>query len=296
MKGILSDVDTYTISEVSSREELETYFRKDNIFLHLYEIGDLDDFFWPHTKWTALKNSVGITQFVALLYSATSLPVMLAMGTQTAGGIMLLEKMQEQGFLPAVFYSHLGVTLPDALYVKYKSDYHGRYLKMGLMDKTVASTVDVKNVERLLPSNLEQIQLFYVQSYPGNWFDERMLESLQTFGIWGADRCGEQGGGTTSGTAQKELIAVAGIHVFSKAYKVASLGNIAVHPAHRGKGLARIVTAALLKSLLGEGIEHVGLNVREDNAAAVACYTHLGFEKVGEYEEIMWNAIASTEL
>lgn len=68
-----------------------------------------------------------------------------------------------------------------------------------------------------------------------------------------------------------------------------SLGNIAVHPDHRGKGLARKVTAALVKSLLDEGIEQIGLNVSDSNPAAIACYTRLGFERVGTYEEIMWD-------
>ena len=32
-------------------------------------------------------------------------------------------------------------------------------------------------------------------------------------------------------------------------------------------------------------VDHIGLNVKADNAAAVACYRRLGFRPVAEYEE-----------
>ena len=32
------------------KKELEHFLNKD-IYLHIYSIGDLDDFFWPYTIW-----------------------------------------------------------------------------------------------------------------------------------------------------------------------------------------------------------------------------------------------------
>jgi ribosomal protein S18 acetylase RimI-like enzyme len=40
----------------------------------------------------------------------------------------------------------------------------------------------------------------------------------------------------------------------------------------------------LCQSLL-EKVEHVGLNVKADNDAAIACYRKLGFEVVAPYGE-----------
>jgi hypothetical protein len=34
--------------------EIEAFLRRD-VSLHIYEIGDLDDVFWPHTTWYALR-------------------------------------------------------------------------------------------------------------------------------------------------------------------------------------------------------------------------------------------------
>jgi ribosomal protein S18 acetylase RimI-like enzyme len=80
------------------------------------------------------------------------------------------------------------------------------------------------------------------------------------------------------------IAAVAGVHVYSPDKRVASLGNIATRPDARGRGLARRVTAALCRLLQGE-IDVIGLNVRADNAAAIACYRGVGFEIRHAYDE-----------
>ncbi len=80
------------------------------------------------------------------------------------------------------------------------------------------------------------------------------------------------------------LLSIAGVHVYSPQYRVAALGNITSHPAARERGLATLVTARLCKELL-RNVDHIGLNVRADNASAIACYTKLGFTRTAEYGE-----------
>jgi predicted GNAT family acetyltransferase len=82
------------------------------------------------------------------------------------------------------------------------------------------------------------------------------------------------------------LAAISGIHVFSPIYRVAALGNIATHPDDRGKGFGTGVTRRLCLELLKQ-VEHVGLNVKADNVAAISCYEKLGFEIHCTYEEAM---------
>ena len=36
--------------ELRDRDELASFFRR-RPEVHAYELGDLDDFFWPHTRW-----------------------------------------------------------------------------------------------------------------------------------------------------------------------------------------------------------------------------------------------------
>jgi predicted GNAT family acetyltransferase len=117
-------------------------------------------------------------------------------------------------------------------------------------------------------ADLNEALAFYEQSYPGNWFDARMLETGRYYGLWDAGR----------------LVSVAGVHVYSRRYRVAALGNIATDPAHRRKGYGTLVTAQLCRTLLGE-TDHIGLNVKADNEAAMRCYQRLGFEIVAPYGE-----------
>lgn len=71
------------------------------------------------------------------------------------------------------------------------------------------------------------------------------------------------------------LAAAAGTHLVSRDDGAAAIGNIYTHRDRRGRGLGRIVTAAVMRELAD--VETVGLNVRDDNAAAISLYESLGF-------------------
>ena len=57
--------------------------------------------------------------------------------------------------------------------------------------------------------------------------------------------------------------------------------NSAVSPEHRRRGFGEAVTRALLDYAKERGIVSVSLEVRESNAAAIALYEKLGFERRG---------------
>ena len=59
------------------KSTIETFLRG-NVFLNIYGLGDLDDFFWPYTTWYALTDSAGI-QAIALMYTYGSLPCLHAL-------------------------------------------------------------------------------------------------------------------------------------------------------------------------------------------------------------------------
>ena len=60
-----------------------------------------------------------------------------------------------------------------------------------------------------------------------------------------------------------------------------SITNVATHPDFRRCGRARAVLDALLRYAGAHGIQSVFLEVRPSNAAAIALYSHYGFEVVG---------------
>lgn len=254
------------VVSLHDRGEIERYLRR-NALIHLYELGDLDDFFWQHTTWYALKEAEYI-QSLLLLYSAFNPPVLLAIDENPPALRDLLQASIH--LLPSRFYAHLSGDLPALLATHYRVVSHGLHYKMALMDASRLAQVNISEVIPLTVENLDELQALYRVGYPVNSFDPRMLETGHFYGI----RRGAM------------LVSVAGVHVYSPNYRVGVVGNVTTHPDYRGKGLGTAVCARLCKELL-QMVEHIGLNVKADNIPAIASYKRLGFEVVGEYEEAM---------
>ncbi|MBR2048488.1 MAG: ribosomal protein S18-alanine N-acetyltransferase [Oscillospiraceae bacterium] len=57
--------------------------------------------------------------------------------------------------------------------------------------------------------------------------------------------------------------------------------NVAVHPDHRRRGIARSLVAALVDALKEKGSRCLTLEVRESNESAIALYRELDFRQIG---------------
>ena len=253
-----------------NKKEIEIFLRN-NTFLHIYSIGDLDDFFWDYTIWYGLKENENIKAII-LLYAGLDAPTILALSEKE--NLIYLKKLFNSiiHLLPKKFYTHLTPKLEKILEKYYKLEAYGNHYKMALTDKSKLYEFDTSNVIQLSTKDLDDILKLYEISYPDNWFDPRMLETNQYYAIRNENNM---------------LISTAGIHVYSSKYKVAALGNITTHPDFRGKGLAKITTAKLCKSLLDSSVNAIGLNVKSDNISAIKCYEKLGFEIITDYNEFM---------
>lgn len=234
--------------------------------LHVYELGDLDDAFWPLTQWHGLREG-RILRAVAMLFSGFSVPTLLALGDVKYLS-RLLTTMRHS--LPEKLYCHLSPGLAPVLEEAYSLASNGRHYKMALVNRALSVTADADGAVPLSLNEAVAIKAFYDESYPENWFLPHLLKTNKYFGIYEGGR----------------LTCAAGVHIFSRRYRVAAIGNVTTSPLSRGKGLATSAVAAVCKSLLPV-TDHIGLNVRQDNAAAIACYKKLGFEVVGEYEEYL---------
>jgi predicted GNAT family acetyltransferase len=248
------------------KNRIEAFLRK-NVYLHIYSIGDLDDFFWPDTVWYGWEQG-GEIQAVALLYTASDASTLLALSEQQNVMWELVQSIFP--VLPERFYAHLSPAIAEAVERQCKIKSYGKHYKMGLKNKTLLYDIDCSQVIRLTEGDLDEMVGLYEKSYPGNWFNARMLHSKQYFGL----------------RIEDQLVSVAGIHVYSRKYKVAALGNIVTRPDHRGKDFGKAVTAKLCQSLF-EHVDNIGLNVKADNAAAITLYEKLGFEIVSTYFEMM---------
>ena len=56
--------------------------------------------------------------------------------------------------------------------------------------------------------------------------------------------------------------------------------NLGVAPAHRGKGVGRVLIGGMLATLRARGVRTVYLEVRDSNAVARRLYESLGFREV----------------
>jgi ribosomal protein S18 acetylase RimI-like enzyme len=256
-------MDSLKAIYLHDKKEIEPFLRR-NVYLHIYGIGDLDDFFWPYTTWYAWKEDKEI-QAIALLYSGRTFPVFVAL-SETDSMKHLVQSILH--LLPCRFHAHLSPGVEATLEEKYKMKSHGKHYKMALSDKSSLYDIDCSQVIHLQSNDLDEILQLYKEGYPGNWFDTRMLETKQYFGI----------------RRENRLVSIAGIHVYSEKYKVAALGNIVTHPDYRSDGLGKSVTAKLCQSL-SKQVDHIGLNVKSDNEIAISMYKRLGFEIIGSYWE-----------
>src|SRR5262245_5059145 len=162
-----------------AKDEIERFCRG-NPRLHLYALGDLDDFFWPYTNWYAVRDGEQIRQ-LALIYTGCTMPVVLAYAEEPVG---LMHDLL-RGLLPILprrFYAHLTMSA-DVLADDYRIQSHGLFHKMGLSNRALLEAVDAAEAVPLSAADGDELRALYDASYPGHWFMPRMLDTGFYFGI-----------------------------------------------------------------------------------------------------------------
>ena len=251
----------------SDEEDVESFLRRDP-YLHLYELGDLDPLFRPHTDWYGLRSQSGL-QAVMLVYRATDPPALLAL---TPGPNLALRELirQIRPKLAPRLQVHITPSLEHALRPHFRLRHVVQHLKMSLTrpDRLTRRTND--GVIVLTQADGPDLQCLYAVAYPDNAYDASLLATGWFRGL----------------RLEGRLVSAAGVHVYSAQYRVAAIGNVATLPQFRGRGFAGAVVARLCQDLL-HTVDYVGLNVRADNSAALACYQRLGFETTHRYVELL---------
>ena len=255
------------VVELRDRDVIAGFCRR-RPAVHAYALGDLDDFFWPHTRWLGWEGDGRLEQLV-LLYDEPETPVLLALAEPPGDEHgrpprSRRRRAADRASTPTSRPSssarspRFAPTAPPA-----------EHRKLGLVDP---SRLDghPDGAVPLGPDDLDEVVAFYARAYPGTWFEPRMLETRRYVGIRDSDG----------------LVCVAGVHVWSPEWRVAALGNVATLPEARGRGLATAACADLCRVLLDDGIDMISLNVRADNTAAIPAYERLGFAHAADYVEV----------
>jgi ribosomal protein S18 acetylase RimI-like enzyme len=257
------------VVEQPDRDRLAAFLARDPA-IHAYALGDLDDFFWPHTRWFGLENA-GLLLQVALLYAEHDPPTLIALSGPPAASeaqlVDLLERVADR--LPSRFECHARRSVTRAIQQRFDAVRGPTpHLRMALVDDEEMRMHAVE-VTALGPADLQEAMELYAAAYPTSWFDARRLETGRYVGL----------------RREGRLVTVAGVHVHAPALGVAALGDVATLPSHRGHGLAAAASAGLCVLLRDDGCTTIALNVREDNTSARAAYERIGFRVVMRYFE-----------
>jgi GNAT superfamily N-acetyltransferase len=258
------------VESLGERAEIERFLRR-SAPAQLYALADLDEPFWPDTRWFGTRDARGELDAVCLVLEKLALPIVSAVAEPShSPTLALLRELRPH--LPGRFFVNCPLGYESAFSESHEITPTGEYLKMTLPDSAGLERFERPGIERLGPSDAGELEEFYAKRAfaPGErlGFYERYMLEFPWFGLREAG----------------ELCAVAGVHVFSERYGVAALGNVATAPSRRGRGLARAVCARLARELAAR-VPLVGLNVAAKNAAARRCYEALGFRAELRYEE-----------
>lgn len=235
--------------------------------LHLYGLGDLDDFFWKDTAWYGLGTRRCL-RAVVLIYQPGRQAILLALSDHKR--LPFLKRLVHAilPLLPGKFYAHLTPGIEGILTRRYRLRGHGTYHKMALKDRSKVQRADDPLTVEFTPKDAKRLKFFYDRFAPGNWFEPRMLQAHPHYGV----------------VQKGRIVSAAGVHVYSRRYGVAALGNVVTARAWRGRGYATLAVARLCRELLRK-VRIIGLNTRIDNRPALACYRRLGFRPVTVYKE-----------
>lgn len=238
---------------------LEVYEQRPH--LHPYGIADVVQLWDRSTWWRDGPAVVGLLDL-----PGSDVPVLYSVSASPEATLDLIGRLEPE--LPADIMATGPEGLAARLANTYEAAFATPYVKMHLSrphdlpppgdDVVALSTADLHALETL----------FATDPLAGDFFHAGLLETGFYLGVWVSDA----------------LAAAGGIHVLAEEHAVAAIGNVTTDPSHRRRGLARRVVATLSHRLL-DRVPTIGLNVRQDNAAALALYAAVGFETILPYEE-----------
>ncbi|WP_089936528.1 GNAT family N-acetyltransferase [Candidatus Entotheonella palauensis] len=247
------------LNTAPAREMLATYYQ--SRVVDPYALTDLDDFFWPHTRWWTLEgDEPGVMAAVFLINGLHSMPILYAVAPQDDALTLNLLRLIEPE-LPAGLFGLLPPNTADVM-----PHYHFSDVSMMLRMQLERRPTDHSGIVSVGPAQQHIIEAFLATAYTEDEADIRLFESYM-LERWPHVACIEDG----------EIVSFGGTHVLTHQYAAAGIGNIVTQPGKRGGGRASRVTEALCARLWRLGIRHIGLNVAESNTHARRCYDRLGF-------------------
>ena len=242
------------------QEQARAILEQDRIWA-AYAIADLQPAYAPDCVWSLRGDADGAS--AALLYHGLTTPVLFTFG-EPAALAMSLGEWAATGQLPP--HVDLAVRAEHEPVVGQWYDGTGDrkpMLRMWLADAGRVPAVNA-GIVRLGGDDAPQLQALYAHGgpfTPDAFMPEQLAQGV-FFGVPGDDGA---------------LTAAGGTHLWDPDAGIAAIGNMYTHPAHRGRGLAAQVLAAIVHTLLDAGVATIVLNVNARNSVARRLYERFGF-------------------
>ncbi|HEX8940782.1 MAG TPA: GNAT family N-acetyltransferase [Candidatus Limnocylindrales bacterium] len=253
------------VRPVTDRALLRRFLERDRLYA-AYAICDLDDQEFGRTRWNvAFEREDAVA--LALEYSGPSPQPLFLMGEPRGVEAILRQAVRLRTAYVAARVEHL-----PAVATQYRVDPGPLMVRMWVDRAHFRPFPD--DVQRLLPVEAGDLNRLY-----GLGFAAWLPSSAITEGVYYGIR------------VRGRLVAAAGTHVISPAARLGVVGNVMTHADFRGRGYATAVTGAVTAELLRR-CDQVVLNVRADNAPALAAYRRLGYQEHVRFEERLVHRLA----
>jgi hypothetical protein len=247
------------VAEQTPAATVRDFFMQDRL-LAAYALADLDASDVERARWWTAARADTIVA-AALVVEALPFRPCFAMGDTDALTAIVREGLREP---------RLVISTPPPGRIAVEAAY--KFERVDRMDRMVVNIERFRprvthTVTRLTPDELEDVIDLYGHASRQYFTPERLQREIY-FGIYSGSN----------------LVSAAGTHVRSALSGVAAVGNVLTRLSFRDRGMATSVTSSVTAAAL-EQHPDVVLNVRQDNAPAIAVYSRLGYRRHAQFIE-----------
>ncbi len=242
----------------TDRALLRSFLERDRLFA-AYALCDLDDQEFSRTRWGVAYEGQ-TARAVVLEYAGVAPQPVFAMGDPDGVEAVLRDLVR-----PRVAYMAMRYEVLPAVERVYRVDPGPEMIRMAVDRATFRPYPGL--AMRLVPGEIGDLNRLYDLGFTA-WLPAAAIAEGVYYGV----------------RVRGRLVAAAGTHVVSREARLAVVGNVLTHRDFRGRGFAKITTSAVTQELL-RTCDDVVLNVRADNAPAVAAYRALGYREYCRFAE-----------
>ena len=257
---------------IHDKNEIENFLKDKNKANYMFHLNDIEDDFWGYSQFYGIYDD-NILKSTAILSIKYGTPILLASSYVKEDKYQdaLLKEIDK--FLPRELYCHLNMGAYKYLNtnrnVVAKEEFYNMKLNKEKFDDFCSDFHSDIEAVKINPSEKENLIHFFENNYPDYMLEEIFLNQELFYGI----------------RKNGEIVSVCG--VFSDSKDVIQIGNVVTNIDYRRKGFAERCIYEVIKNCMDMNKEIV-LNVLKSNTKAYNLYNKMGFEVIGEFEEVVF--------